>query len=274
MRDRTLKVEQYKLWFYDLNGTAQLLSEKSAMGYHLQSVDVDSGKFTYKRGEAENYYYEIVVNSDTKNLAVYTDAYEKVCEATGLTFYRKKEDAKEGIITEKHSFKTKEISEEEQYLSEKAKEGYVLLRCSKPEYVFEMCGESDITYKIDYCEDVENPEEYINKFKQAGFEYLWGYNGDHYCYSENGKDIKSDIFDNVNQHIEKKKSNEFESIIWVAVIGIICSVIKIFLDYRKYINAVAADVLQTVSKSLIMDALAVAVCVAFLIWVFIKRKKQ
>lgn len=272
MKDRNFKTEQYKLWFYDLEGTAKLLSEKSAAGYHLQSVDTDSGRFTYKRGEAENYHYEINVNGDTKNLAVFTDAYEEVCRATGLVFYRKTEDSSAGTSVEKRSFKKDDTASEEKYLSEKAKEGYTLLRCSMSEYVFEMQGKSDITYKIDYRENIENPLEYIDEFRRGGFEYLCGCDSYHYFYSENGERFDIELFEGSQSRMEKNKNREFESILWTAVMGIIFAAVKIIFDYSKYLDAVLPEALQTLSKSLVMDAAALIVCIAFLIWTAVKRK--
>lgn len=275
MKDRSVKTEQYKLWFYDLEGTAQLLGEKSLAGWHLSSVDVDSGRFTYKRGEPVNFFYEIVVNGGTKNLAVYTDAFEKVCEATGLTFYRKKEDAKEGYSTETHSFNSGSVADEEEYLAQKANDGYVLLRCARPEYTFAMCEKSDIKYKIDYREQIDNPEEYIKKYEQAGFEYLWGYNGYHYFCTENAENSDDTVFDEteIDESLKKKKNREFESIFWVALVGMLAAFIKAAVDFKNYSSATAQDIIQSLSKSMVMDIAAAAVCLVFLLWVIIKRRR-
>ncbi|MCR4925109.1 MAG: DUF2812 domain-containing protein [Clostridiales bacterium] len=276
MKSRSQKTEQYKLWFYDLEGTAALLNEKSENGWHLAEVDVDSGKFTYKKGESKNYFYVIEVNGSSYDFSIYSGAFEKVCEDSGLAFYRIEEEAKEALVTEKQKFKENETQAEEDYLNEKAKEGLVLLRCSRPEYTFVMCESSDIKYKIDYCEETENPEEYINKFSQAGFEYVCGYNGYHYFCTENARGSDESVFDseNINQKISENKSKEFESILWVAVIGGLLSLIKFIFNFKEYLSAVSQELLQKYSRSIVMDLAALLVSVVAFCWVLIIRKRK
>ena len=82
MKDKSMKIEKYRMWFSDLKGTAELLREKSCEGWHISEIDVSQGKFTYKKWEPKNYCYEFSVNGICENLAVYDEnsGFEKVLE--------------------------------------------------------------------------------------------------------------------------------------------------------------------------------------------------
>ena len=241
-----MKIEKYRMWFSDLKGTSELLREKSCEGWHISEISVAEGKFTYKKWEPKNYCYEFSVNGICENLAVYDEnsGFEKVLEDSGLTLYRREEESPESFETVKKSFGSNSTEEEEKWLSEQAAEGYFLLRCNRPEYTFFMCEKSTVQFKADYAPNIENPKEYLEKFKNAGWEYVWGSNGYHYFCTETPEAVDPSVFNS---------ERNAEDILR-----------ELYFDVSAYSEA-TQELLEKVGRSVAMDLIAALICGGFVI---------
>lgn len=268
MKDKSMKIEKYRMWFSDLKGTAELLREKSCEGWHITEIDVSQGKFTYKKWEPKNYCYEFSVNGICENLAIYDEnsGFEKILEDSGLALYRREEESPESLEAVKKSFGSNSTEEEEKWLSDQAAEGYFLLRCNRPEYTFFMCEKSTVQFKADYAPNVENPKEYLEKFKNAGWEYIWGSNGYHYFCTETPEAVDSSVFNSERnaEDILRDKKRQISGILGMALFGLAASFLKLYLDVSAYSQA-TQDILEKVGRSVAMDLIAALICGGFVI---------
>ena len=72
-----------------------------------------------------------------------------------------------------------DYKKEEQYLRRRHQEGWRLSAVKGfGMYYFEVCTPEDVIYRLDYNQ--EKPEEYLQIFKDCGWEYFFQYSG--YCY--------------------------------------------------------------------------------------------
>ncbi len=76
-------------------------------------------------------------------------------------------------------FSILEHEKEEKYLQEMHKEGWKFVKISKLGlYHFEKCKPEDVVYQLDYNkEGLENKAEYVQMFKDCGWEYMQDYFG-------------------------------------------------------------------------------------------------
>ena len=172
MKTKSVKSEKYRMWFNDLGGTQQMLEEHSADGWHLISFEMAEGKFTFKKGEPHCYGYLFVVNGESYNFKVFTDAFEKIYEEGGLSLYRCEEDVPEAYETVKKRFSSSE--QERQWLSEMAEKGYFLYMVEKPAYTFTMGEGERMEYIIEKATSAKNAGAYLDALPARGLEYVWG----------------------------------------------------------------------------------------------------
>lgn len=269
MKNRSIKIEKYRMWFSDLKGTAALFKEKSCEGWHVCEMEVETGKFTYKKQEPKNYSYLISVNGECEDFSIYDEdsGYEKIAEDAGLAVFRREEDGEKAHESVKKSFSS--IEEEEKWLSEQAAEGCYLLRCQRPEYVFMMCENTECKFKADYAPEVKNKEEYLEKFKNAGWQYVCGGDGYHYFASESGKKSNEEVFDTQesNKQVSESKRGQYISFLAMSLFGGALALLKMFFDYKRYSGG--ADMGET-GKSLIMDIAALVICLCIAAYGLVK----
>lgn len=81
--------------------------------------------------------------------------------------------------TQLRFFSVPEWQKEENYLREQHKNGWAFIRVSGlGVYHFEKCVPQDVVYQLDYNADsTKQPNEYIQLFRDCGWEYLQNYAG-------------------------------------------------------------------------------------------------
>ena len=81
--------------------------------------------------------------------------------------------------TEIRFFSIPEWKKEEEYLREKHKMGWKFVRVAYPGiYYFEKCTPEDVVYQLDYNQEgIEGKGEYVQMFRDCGWEYLMDYAG-------------------------------------------------------------------------------------------------
>ncbi len=87
-----------------------------------------------------------------------------------------------GMKTELHIFTIADWEKEEQYLRKRHREGWKFVKVNLPGfYHFERCKPEDVVYQLDYNQEgLEHKEEYVQMFKDCGWEYVQDLGG--YCY--------------------------------------------------------------------------------------------
>lgn len=79
--------------------------------------------------------------------------------------------------------------DEQEYLTQQHREGWKFVKQTGNVYTFERCEPEEVVYQIDFKGDDNNREEYLQMFKDCGWEYLQ----DQYGYSyfrKPAKDMK------------------------------------------------------------------------------------
>ena len=84
--------------------------------------------------------------------------------------------------TELHFFNIMEYEKEQDYLRKRHSEGWKLKSTYPPGiYRFVRCEPEDVIYQLDYNpEGIKHQEEYVQLFRDCGWEYLFEFAG--YCY--------------------------------------------------------------------------------------------
>lgn len=267
MKTKSVKSEKYRMWFNDLGGTQQMLEEHSADGWHLISFEMAEGKFTFKKGEPHCYGYLFVVNGESYNFKVFTDAFEKIYEEGGLSLYRCEEDVPEAYETVKKRFSSSE--QERQWLSEMAEKGYFLYMVEKPAYTFTMGEGERMEYIIEKATSAKNAGAYLDALPARGLEYVWGDGRSHYL-------VRTGDATPVHQTAcaapEKKMghtSKPFAGLLAVGAVGLAAALGKMVYDVLRFGAGMAEYAQRTW-----VDLLAAAICAAIVIFSLIKRRKS
>ena len=81
--------------------------------------------------------------------------------------------------TELRIFTIAEWEKEERYLRKRHQEGWRFTKVSLPGfYHFEKCTSEDVIYQLDYNEEgLQHKDEYVQMFKDCGWEYLQDFGG-------------------------------------------------------------------------------------------------
>ncbi len=81
--------------------------------------------------------------------------------------------------TEPRIFTIADWEKEERYLRKRHQEGWKFLKVSLPGfYHFEKCAPEDMVYQLDYNEEgLKHKDEYVQMFKDCGWEYLQDFGG-------------------------------------------------------------------------------------------------
>lgn len=74
-------------------------------------------------------------------------------------------------------FSAVDWEKEEEYLRKQHSEGWKFVKFTGSHYVFEKCEPEDVVYQLDFKGDEKNMDEYIQMFKDCGWEYLQDMNG-------------------------------------------------------------------------------------------------
>lgn len=74
-------------------------------------------------------------------------------------------------------FSPAEWKDEQDYLSEQHRKGWKFVKFSAAGYVFEECEPEEVVYQLDFRAEDKNTDEYIQMFKDCGWEYLQDYCG-------------------------------------------------------------------------------------------------
>lgn len=67
--------------------------------------------------------------------------------------------------------------DEQEYLTEQHKAGWKFVKQSANVYTFEKCEPEDVVYQLDFKGDDKNMDEYLQMFRDCGWEYLQDYYG-------------------------------------------------------------------------------------------------
>lgn len=125
---------------------------------------------------------------------------------------------------EKKNFGIAEFAEEEKWLEEQHKNGWRLINTKGTKYQFERCDADEWVYQVDFKEKGAAEEEYIQMFKDCGWEYVLQY--DKWCYfrrkKEDGADLSifSDRFSKIDMYTKIRQSRGL--IVTVALFVIAC----------------------------------------------------
>lgn len=84
-----------------------------------------------------------------------------------------------GMKKEFRWFSIMDYDKEGEYLSERHREGWKFYNVTFPGiYTFERCEPEDVIYQLDYNkEGKKNQDEYVQMFKDCGWEYVMDFNG-------------------------------------------------------------------------------------------------
>lgn len=138
---------------------------------------------------------------------------------------------------EKKNFGIAEFPEEEKWLEEQHKNGWRLIKTNGIKYQFERCDADEWVYQLDFKENGVAEEEYIQMFKDCGWEYVLQYGK--WCYFRKKKEddvdlsIFSDRFSKIDMYTRILKSRQL--IITVALFVIACVIewLTIFTNVFK-----------------------------------------
>jgi hypothetical protein len=92
---------------------------------------------------------------------------------------------------ERKNFGVAEFKEEEKWLEEQHKNGWRLIKANRNKYHFERCDADQWVYQIDFRQKGSTEEEYIQLFKDFGWEYILQY--DKWCYFRRKKEEGADL---------------------------------------------------------------------------------
>jgi hypothetical protein len=127
---------------------------------------------------------------------------------------------------EKKNFGIAEFAEEEKWLEEQHRNGWRLTKTNGTKYQFERCDADEWVYQLDFKEKGTAEEEYIQMFKDCGWEYVLQY--DKWCYfrrkKEDGADLSifSDRFSKIDMYSRILQSRRL--IVTVALFAIACAI--------------------------------------------------
>lgn len=92
---------------------------------------------------------------------------------------------------EKKSFGVAEFLGEEKWLEEQHKNGWRFIKTNGTKYQFERCDADEWVYQIDFKEKGAAEEEYIQLFKDCGWEYVCQH--DKWCYFRRIRECDADL---------------------------------------------------------------------------------
>lgn len=138
---------------------------------------------------------------------------------------------------EKKIFGLAELEEEEKWLEEQHKNGWRLIKTNRSKYHFESCDGDNWIYQLDFKESGVAEEEYLQIFKDCGWEYVSQYGK--WCYFRRKKEdnadlsIFSDRFSKIDMYTKILKSRQL--ILTIAIFGIACVIewLTIFTNVFK-----------------------------------------
>ena len=135
-------------------------------------------------------------------------------------------------------FTLTDFEEEEEFLREEHKMGWKFKRFILPGfYIFEKCQPEDVVYRLDYS-GVEKyaKEEYLQIFRDCGWEYLFDVNGWSYFRKPAEEDAgENDIFSDVETKIDLL-GRVRQRMIPLMVIFFCCIIPQIAINYRTSIS--------------------------------------
>ena len=119
-------------------------------------------------------------------------------------------------------FSLAEYGEEQKFLEEMHQKGYTVFRG----YVFEKCIPENWIYQLDYRDEVEDLNAYIQLFQDCGWEYVMMFNSFYYFRrKENGEENNSEIFSDRETRREYCESIYKRSVFLTLFCAIIFSII-------------------------------------------------
>lgn len=134
--------------------------------------------------------------------------------------------------TEKKYFGIAEFEKEEKWLESQHKNGWLLVKTNRNKYQFEKCNADDWIYQIDFKENGSYDEEYIQMFKDCGWEYILQCG--RWCYFRRKKEdnidlsIFSDRFSRIDMYTRMLKSHTLIVSIVLFISGCIIVWLTIF----------------------------------------------
>lgn len=105
-------------------------------------------------------------------------------------------------------FSITDWQDEQKYLTERHKAGWKFVKQSANVYTFEKCEPEDVVYQLDFRADDKNTDEYLQMFKDCGWEYIQDYYGYSY-FRKPVKDMKENeegIFCDTESRLEMLKN--------------------------------------------------------------------
>ena len=138
---------------------------------------------------------------------------------------------------EKRNFGVAEFQQEEKWLEEQHRSGWRLIRINGNKYQFEKCHGDEWIYQLDFKENGEAEEDYIQMFADCGWEYVLQY--DKWCCfrrkKEDGVDLSifSDKFSRIDMYTRILKSRHLRAAVVLFVIACVLEYFTIFTNFFK-----------------------------------------
>ena len=108
------------------------------------------------------------------------------------------------ILVEKHMFYISEFEQEAAWLSFLHREGWKFVSTDGFHYKFEKAEKEDWVYELDYKENGVAEDDYIQMYRDFGWEYAGQY--DHWCYFRKqrieGEDVDTTLFGDRESKLE------------------------------------------------------------------------
>lgn len=133
---------------------------------------------------------------------------------------------------ERHFFLLPEFEQEEEYLMDMAKKGYLLERITLTgKYYFKKCNPVNMIYRIDFSPDKDS-ESYIQMYKDYGWEYIQDLNDFSY-FRKVDAGTENEIFNDIESKIdmiEKINNRKMLPIIFIFLCTIIPNLIRMIYN--------------------------------------------
>lgn len=137
----------------------------------------------------------------------------------------------------KKRFELSDYLEEEKFLEEQHQNGWKMLDLKLPfsNYIFEKCEPENYVYQLDFKPEEKDLEEYLQLFKDCGWEYFYKY-GSWYYFRKLKSEIEEEnmIFNDAQSRAEMaKKVVRFQSTISLAALSPLLYLIPLLLNRRE-----------------------------------------
>lgn len=205
---------------------SQVITNQAKLGNIFSGIS-PLGIITFSKGCPSEHIYKVEDPDLPRDLQLYdTNQFEEVFRSKSYVVFRSKQEFPKDMVEETISFEAWEYDLEISWLNDKAKEGLVLY-CKKGDtYYFKKAQINDYLYRIDF-QAVKDPNEYLESFKNDGWEYVCSYKNDHYFRKLGGEREKFSVKPQIKD-IKKKIRFRWFIFAWLFTMIVIGGVFLIF----------------------------------------------